>query len=433
MNARTQIRIFLATTLSASILLATGLSHFVQAREITDLNALAAGQTIDNDVFIAMQQVTIDGTVNGDVFVLGNQVAVNGVINGSLFAVGQSVEIGGKVSGAVYSAAISLKLGQSASLQRNLYYAGGVFSAVEGANIQRDLNAMCLDAKISGQIGRSTNALIGILNLIEFAIHSLSGVINFPEWMLQPIGYTPTPAVGGPASALLAAYVVQGVLSAGELDTARLAAWGLNLLRQFGLLLALALIAIWLLPKPLSRSAQELRARPFASLGYGLLGLFIIGNVYLAGLLVAILIFVTGLWIGFLGLWDFTIAFWILGFSALCIFLALLGMLAAFGSKLIVAYLAGTWLLEKLAPKANLPKFLGLAIGVLIYSLLRSIPMLGWVIGVLVIAWGLGCVWLAYRAGGLVCCGASEKEDTPSDATEATLRPVKHKKPSNKT
>jgi cytoskeletal protein CcmA (bactofilin family) len=403
--------------LSASIILATGLSHFVQARELTDLTALAAGQTIDNDVFVALQQVTIDGTVNGDVFVLGNQVVVNGDINGSLFAVGQSVDIQGQVSGTTYVTAISLKMGQAASLQRSLYYAGGVFTAQNGAKIQRDLNAICLDAKISGQIGRSTNAMIGILNLIEFIIHSLSGVINFPEWMLQPIGYAPSLAVGGPTNALLVSYIMQGPIFTGEIDTARLAEWGINLLRQFGLLLVLGLIVTWLLQKPLSRSAQELRSQPLASLGYGLLGLFIIGNVYLAALLVAILVFVTGLWIGFLGLWDLTLAFWMLAFSALGVFLSLLGMLVVFGSKLIVASLVGNWLLEKLAPKAKLPKFLGLAIGILIYSLLRSIPLLGWVISVLVIAWGLGCTWLAYRAGGLCCCGWSEPTEASSGTT----------------
>ncbi len=429
MNIRAHIRVSLAMVFSASIILATGFWHFVQARELTDLNALSAGQTIDNDIFLAMQQVTIDGTVNGDVFVLGNQVIINGDINGSLFTFGQSVDIQGKVSGTTYAAAISLKLGQGASLQRSLYYAGGVFSAESGAKIQRDLNTICLDAKISGQIGRGTNAMIGILNLIEFAIQSLSGVINFPEWMLRPIGYIPTPAVGGPVNALLMAYVIQGAISAGEIDTARLAEWGLNLLRQFGLLLVLGLIVTWLFKKPLSRSAQELRARPLASLGYGLLGLFIIGNIFLAGLLAAILIFVTGLWIGLLGMWDFTAAFWALGFSALGMFLALLGMIVCFGSKLVVAYLVGNWLFEKLVPKANLPKFLGLVVGILIYALLRSIPLLGWVIGVLVIAWGVGCAWLAYRAGGCCCCGASEREETSSTAI-VTEKPVKEKKPS---
>ena len=37
-------------------------------------------------------------------------------------------------------------------------------------------------------------------------------------------------------------------------------------------------------------------------------------------------------------------------------------------------------------------------IGILIYILLLSIPLMGWVISVLVTAWGLGAFWLAYRS-----------------------------------
>jgi hypothetical protein len=83
-----------------------------------------------------------------------------------------------------------------------------------------------------------------------------------------------------------------------------------------------------------------------------------------------------------------------------------------------VAYLVGNWIFEKLAPKA--PKFASLAVGILIYALLRSIPLLGWVIGVLVIAWGVGSAWLTYRSGGLDCFESGGAEETPSAPVEAS-------------
>jgi len=250
--------------------------------------------------------------------------------------------------------------------------------------------------------------MIGIINLIQTIILNLSGVINFPQWMLQPIGYAPSMVGAGTGSTWLIATLLQEPINANGIDTERLAEWGLDLLRQFGLLLVLGLIVTWLLQKPLIQAAQVLRSRPLYSLGYGLLGLFILANVTLAALLVASLVFVLGLWIGFLGFWDFTLAFWLFSFSSLGVFLALLWMLVTYGTKLIVAFLVGTWLFEKLAPKTNLPKFLALVVGILIYALLRSIPMVGWVIGVLTIAWGLGAVWVAYRCGAL-CNGNSDK------------------------
>jgi len=416
MNIRIQYRSILGILLAASILISSGFYHFVKARELTDLDSLQTGQTIDNDVFIAQQLISIDGTVNGDVFALGNRVVINGDVNGSLFTAGQSVEINGKVSGTAYSAALALALGPDSVLERNLYFIGGTFTAQEGAQIQRDLNTICLDAKISGQIGRNTNAMIGILNLIQFVIQNLSGVIDFPEWMLQPIGFA-TPSVGaGIGSAWLFTYLLQEPVKTGGIDTERLAEWGLDLLRQFGLLLVLGLIVIWLFHKPLSQSARYLRSHPLASLGYGLLGIFILANVTLVVFLVASLVFVLGLWIGFLGLWDFTLAFWLLSFSALGFFLASIWIIATYGTKLIVAYLVGVWLFEKLAPKANLPKFLALAVGLLIYSLLRSIPMVGWVTGVLVTAWGLGAIWVAYRAREFC-----EGDSAPTAETESPI------------
>jgi hypothetical protein len=104
-----------------------------------------------------------------------------------------------------------------------------------------------------------------------------------------------------------------------------------------------------------------------------------------------------GLRLGYLGLWGFTLAFWALAFAALGLFLAALWFLVAYGTKLVVAYLAGAWLFEKIIPRKAVPGFVALATGVLVYVLLHSIPILGWVLGVLVTAWGLGAFWLAYR------------------------------------
>jgi hypothetical protein len=162
-------------------------------------------------------------------------------------------------------------------------------------------------------------------------------------------------------------------------------------------LLLLGAIFYWLFRDPLYRTTRMLRIRPLPALGYGLLGLLIVVNLFLVGLLVASLVFVVGLWLGNLDLWAITLAFWALAYGALVFILATLWVVVAYGTKLIVAYLVGAWLFEKIAPKANIPHFLAFATGILIYVLLRSIPMLGWVLGVLVIAWGLGAIWLAYR------------------------------------
>jgi hypothetical protein len=390
---------------------AIGVIQVANARTLLPNGTLAAGEVIDNDVFSSGPQVTIDGTVNGDVFILGNQVQVNGTINGSLFIIGQNVVVQGNVSGTTYIGAVSLELKPESVLQLNLYFVGVSLTTLPDSTIQRDLRTICLGADLKGEVVRDTKATIGIMKVIDLIIKRLGVDILPAQSMLQPGGAVP---VGSGAGLLInpLAYWLQTSPAAG-IDTAKLISWLEDLLRDLILLLVLGAVLYWLFRKPLNRTTQSLRLRPLAALGYGFLALLITANIFLAALLVASLIFVIGLWLGFLGLWSFTVAFWALTYAALVLFLAALWFLVAYGTKLIVAYLAGAWLFEKIVPKRAVPGFIALAIGVLIYVLLVSIPMLGWVIGVLVSAWGLGAFWLAYRK-------SEEKQESVPDTAVQT-------------
>ena len=401
MNTRRQIRIFITLIFLLAFVWTIGITQVAQASTTLPNGALAAGEVIDNDVFATGPQVTIDGTVNGDVFVVGNLVQINGTLNGSLFIVGQKVVVQGQVSGTAYIAALSLELQPAAVLQRNLYFVGVSLTTLPDSTIQRDLRTVCLGADLKGNVNRDTRATIGILELIQLIIDRLVAWEILPpetNFRLDNI-----PAFGTGASLLTAplTYWLQTTPPAAEIDTARLLSWSGDRLRDLGVLLLLGALFYWLFRNPLNRTTQALRGRPLAALGYGLLALLITFNIFLAGLLVASLIFLVGLWFGYLGLWGFALAFWALTFTALGLFLAALWFVVAYGTKLIVAYLAGAWLFEKIIPKRAVPGFIALATGVLVYVLLNSIPMLGWVLGVLVTAWGLGALWLAYRQGEL--------------------------------
>lgn len=58
---------------------------------------VAAGETVDDDLYLAGGAVVIAGTVNGDVVAMGTSVNVTGRVNGNLFAFGQTVSVSGKV------------------------------------------------------------------------------------------------------------------------------------------------------------------------------------------------------------------------------------------------------------------------------------------------------------------------------------------------
>jgi hypothetical protein len=396
MNAQRQIRFFINLLFSIAVIWTIGATQIAQASSILPHGILANGEVIENDVFTTGENVLIDGTIQGDAFILGNQVQINGTVDGSLFVIGQDVSIQGEVTGTTYVAALSLELGEQAVLERNLYFVGASLTTQAGSAIQRDLNTLCLSADLKGDTSRNTRAIIGALKLIEGAINRFGGEVLSPQSNLQP-GLVVTPRVfGGLVSALFAGFYPKPD-PVGSIDTAALTAWLGDRLRDFGLLLMLGALFYWLFRDPINRTAQALRERPMPALGFGLVALLITTNIFLVGLLVASLIFVIGLWFGYLGLWSFTLGFWALTYGALVFLLAALWFLIAYGTKLVVAYLAGRWLLGKIAPKASISPFIGLVIGLLIYILLLSIPMLGWVLSVLVTAWGLGGFWLAYR------------------------------------
>jgi cytoskeletal protein CcmA (bactofilin family) len=396
MNTQKPIRLFMALVLSLLVIWSIAAAQVVEASSRLKDGKLASNEVIDNDVFAQGQEITIDGTINGDVFILGNQVQVNGTINGSLFAIGQVVVLQGKVSGTTYTAAVGLEVMPEAVLEQNLYFVGASLTTSPGSTIGRDLRTICLSADLKGSIGRDTRATIGLLKLITLIVNRLGGELPFPQSSLPPAEAAYLGA-GGSLLAAPLAYLIQEPPATGSIDTARLTAWLLDRLREFGVLLLLGAIFYWLFRDPLYRTTRMLRLRPLQALGIGLLGLLIVVNLFLVGLLVASLVFVAGLWLGSLDLWAITLALWALAYGALVFILATLWVVVAYGTKLIVAYLAGTWLFEKITPKANVPHFLAFAVGILIYVLLRSIPMLGWALSVLVVAWGLGAIWLAYR------------------------------------
>ena len=52
-------------------------------RSGADIN-VASGEEIDDDLYAAASDITIDGTINGDFWAVGQTITVNGTVNGSI-------------------------------------------------------------------------------------------------------------------------------------------------------------------------------------------------------------------------------------------------------------------------------------------------------------------------------------------------------------
>jgi len=77
--------------------------------------------------------------------------------------------------------------------------------------------------------------------------------------------------------------------------------------------------------------------------------------------------------------------------------LAAFGLLVSYGSKIVVAYMVGKLLIRWLAPKVEEQPIWPMIVGVLLYTFLRAIPVVGFAIGIFVTLIGIGAMWLAYQ------------------------------------
>lgn len=397
------MRAALMRGIAVSLLILIGLSiapRTLFAQSIIRGDTVLSGEVIDNDVVMSGDAVQLSGTVKGNAFIIGRDVVVDGDVEGSLFVIGQRVTINGTVGGGAYVIAVSSRLGATGSVGQNLYYLGISFVSERGSQVGRDLVGLSLGAVLQGTVGRETRLIAGLLQFVNL----------FFDFALGP---TPTPLVAAVAARapglgqiVLPGEVVidvigQTVDSSQPPDPAQASPtldWLMARLREFLPLLIVGLIGYWFLRDRLEQSVVPIRTRPLVALGYGLVGLVLFAAVLVALLLVFFLIFMTGMWIGRTTFWNVAWLFWSIAFPLAALVFSLLMAFFNYGTKAIVSYALMGYLVDRFIPRAGRFRWLLLIVGLVLYVGLRAIPTLGWVIGVLVTAWGIGGAWLAWRA-----------------------------------
>jgi len=425
---------YMIVGLALTLLMVFGMANTARAVEIVDGNHIPAGQVIDDDVFIGGDTVTVDGTVNGDLFAFGNSVTINGVVNGSLVAAGQTIQINGQVNGSVYGGSSSMVVGESTTIERNLYYGGFSLETKPGSQISQDLLVGAYQALLSGDVGRDLQAGLGALHLNGAIGRIVRVEIGDPGSTAtgMPTFFTPP---GAPAMADPGLYVGDGAKIGGKLtyispknqDNAvqvepaggivyqtpqpsqttasdpsprievNAGRWFLSRLRDLATLLVLGGLVLWLIPGYLTRWVDKLKAEPWPSAGWGFVTL-IVG--YAGALLLALSIIALAIFLGTITLGGLARTVAGLGFTSLGFAFTIFSLGVSYGSKLVVAFLTGQLVMEKLAPQTTNPKFWSLLAGVVIYVIIRSIPLLGWLVGLAVTLFGLGAIWLVLRPGG---------------------------------
>lgn len=438
MNKSNKVRFLL--TFALVLVMGLSIVSTASAVEFIENSDLPAGETIDDDLFIAGEFITIDGTVEGDLFAFGQSVTVNGTVNGSLFTGAQTVIINGEVAGSVYSGSSSTIVGKSTVVGRNMYFGGFSLEVEDGAQISRDLVIGAYQAFLDGAIGDDVYAGAGALEIGGTIGGDVLAEVGGPEDGPMPFQFflpPGAPTAVQPGLRIADSAEIGGKLDytstndqAGNIDTTpgggivfstpqpedigveaspdfgpggdfdqvgyglQVANWFLQRARELITLLALGALVLWLLPDLFNKIINKATSEPLPSTGWGLLTVVggYVGAAIAGGLVLALGIFFGVITLGGLGRSIFGV-----GFSSIGLAMAIFVLLVTYGSKLVIAFWGGKWILSKISLQAAETKAWPLVVGVVIYVLLRAIPILGWVIGVIVTLIGMGAMWLVLQ------------------------------------
>jgi cytoskeletal protein CcmA (bactofilin family) len=380
-------------------------------------------EVIAGDLYAAGNTVTIDGTVKGDVVAVGGQIVVNGTIEGDLLAAGQAVIVNGAVNDDVRAGGQAIMLGPGARVGGDLAVGGMSLENQSGSVVKGDLLAGAFQALLAGEIGQNVRGGMNRLALrgsvggdVDV---SVSGEAGASPVQFSPAGQTPMPTVPpnltlsntariggkliyqstGAATIDPAAQVAGGVaytqVAAAQAETPAPGIAWLPYLRRLAGLLLVGLLLLWLVPAWTRRMADSVEAQPLPNLAWGL-----VAFVAFVAAVIAILILTIALAIAFGymtlgGLVALIISMGLLIDAALVVgYIAFAGYVAA----IVVAFMAGRWLLRKTQPAWAEQPIVPLAVGVLLYVILTAIPWLGTLIGLVVTLLALGALWNWGRA-----------------------------------
>lgn len=368
---------------------------------------IAAGDVIDDDLFVSGNTIEINGTVKGDLIASGSSVVINGTVEGSTAAGGQSIIVNGTINGSLYTGGYDVQLNDGAVIGRNLYFGGFSLGINPGATVQRDVLAtgyqVRLDGDVEGDVLVSVSALAvngRVGGDLRGGVSSATGgptppMFGMPDnvTVLPPgldIGSQST--IGG--NMTVAAQQVSTGVEPDQTPIQRV------ILPRLGEFLAIVIIGGLLLRFGrgiLEEVVTALRAQVLPGVGWGCITIIVVPFVLLVA---AVIVFLTTLLGGLVTFGQLVNELGSLGGVALAFALVTFLVFVSIMTKVIVSQLVGDVLLDRFA-SGMVPglrkRFLALVVGALLYEILRAVPVLGPAVALVVILLGLGAIWLTIR------------------------------------
>jgi hypothetical protein len=408
------------------------------------------GEVVNDDLYAFGDTVMVEGTVEGDLVAFGTRVVVDGTVEGDLISAAQAVEVNGTVEDDARIAGQALVLGEDARVEDDLFAGGyslenragsavggslfyGGYQALLAGTVEEDLKTGLTALELRGEIGGDVDAAVGDQDdgapSPQFVPAS---PVSIPA--VEPgLTLTDSASVGGDLAytsseegGIADGAQVAGDVSRDDVPAAAqqeqspnpVAAAVFDHLRRLITLLLVGALALWILPGWTRSMADRVRERPLQSLGWGALGSAAVVAAVFVGLLVAVLLAVVFglLTLGGVAFW--TVVLWALGIAAL---VAAYLISAVYLAPVVVALAGGRLLLRPGQADQRTWTMLALAAGLVVYVVLRSIPIVDTLTGLIVLLLGVGAIsgwlWRALRPTKPVA-------DEPSANGAAADKPV---------
>lgn len=364
------------TALGGSIVIAAVFAWLPLQAAAADLRrgndvTVGPGETVNDDIYAGAGTISISGTVNGnviagggtitvsgnvarDLILGGGTITVTGHVGGSIIAAGGNITVNGPVAQDIVVTGGMIDVGSSATIGRDLVVAGGsaTVSAPVARRVQMAAGSLTLRNKVGGDVRGQVDRLkldgAQIAGNLDYTSNNSVELVNGASVAGATTRHTPPDRGGGGAG--------NGFLG-----------W----LRALIGILALGLLLIFLLPGVSTRAIDTERAQPWASLGIG-------AAILVITPIVALVVFIVGIFLGFWWLGLLLIPLWIL---ALAIGYVVSGFLLG---RLIFAQLG--W--------GRYHDALALLAGLFVLTVVGIIPVIGWLIGLVALILGAGALAL---------------------------------------
>lgn len=349
-------------------------------------------ETVDGNFFAVGSNITVDGRVTGDVICAGQSININGAVEGDVICGAQTINISGPVNGSVRAAGNTVNI--NSAVARNVMVFGA--SIIVGSNgaIGWDMLTAGAVGEIRGKIGRGLTGILASaiisgeiagdvkLQIDDRIKQEKKGVSVNNE---SKLNITDMAIIGGNVfyTANNDAKIAEGAIITGEtiknvpeiragVKNNFKALWGIFGLYSIFAALVIGLVLVSLWRDEIKKMTDNMTKKTGASIGWGIVIMFLTPLIALTLLLTLIGIPLAGL----------LMLFWIIGLMI---------------SKIIVGILIGRSLLEKFWKSQKDSLIWAMIIGIIITQIIFSIPLIGWLLCLVAIWWGLGGIYLFFK------------------------------------